>query len=147
MLAREPGHSATVDVAFAGIGSTPVNISAGNEKKLPPPATEFSIPASVAAENNNASWDRVIVSGCSEVAPSSESETARGKPGRMVLGATARMVVAAPRQSQTACDPIVDYALSMLCFAASYSSGVFMLSKTLGGKPARATSLQGITQQ
>ena len=60
MLATEPGHSATVDVAFAGIGRTPVNISAGKDIKLPPPATEFSIPASVAAENNSNAFGMVI---------------------------------------------------------------------------------------
>jgi len=31
-------------VALAGIGGTPVNSNAGNEMKLPPPATEFSAP-------------------------------------------------------------------------------------------------------
>ena len=60
MLATDPGHSATVDVAFAGIGRTPVNISAGKDMKLPPPATEFSIPASVAAENNSNACGIVI---------------------------------------------------------------------------------------
>src|SRR6266571_2625587 len=60
MLATEPGHKATVDVALAGMGSTPVKISAGKEMKLPPPATEFKMPARVAATNNNAAWDKVM---------------------------------------------------------------------------------------
>jgi hypothetical protein len=36
-------------VAFAEIAGTPANMSAGNERKLPPPATLFSIPAANAA--------------------------------------------------------------------------------------------------
>jgi hypothetical protein len=39
-----PTHTATVFVALAGIGGTPLNKRAGNEMKLPPPATAFSTP-------------------------------------------------------------------------------------------------------
>jgi hypothetical protein len=38
-----------VFVAFAGIGGTPVNSSAGKAMKLPPPATEFKAPPSTPA--------------------------------------------------------------------------------------------------
>jgi len=37
-------------VAFAGIGGMPLKSSAGNEMKLPPPATEFTVPARKAAK-------------------------------------------------------------------------------------------------
>jgi hypothetical protein len=49
MLAIAPGHRATVLLAFALIGGTPVNISEGSVIKLPPPATELSVPPSIAA--------------------------------------------------------------------------------------------------
>ena len=39
-------------VALAGIGATPENISAGKEMKLPPPATEFSAPATTAEKKS-----------------------------------------------------------------------------------------------
>ena len=38
-------------VAFAGIGGTPLNNSAGNEIKLPPPATAFKAPPNMPATN------------------------------------------------------------------------------------------------
>src|SRR5579875_7439 len=50
-LATEPGQRATVLVALALIGGTPVKMSAGKEIKLPPPATEFNAPPNIAAKN------------------------------------------------------------------------------------------------
>jgi len=44
---------AAVLVAFAEMGAIRVNSSAGNEMKLPPPATEFSAPATRAAKKRN----------------------------------------------------------------------------------------------
>src|SRR6185437_11462413 len=44
---------AAVLVAFAEIGAIRVNSNAGNEMKLPPPATEFSAPATRAAKKRN----------------------------------------------------------------------------------------------
>src|SRR6266702_1880487 len=49
MLATDPGQRATVLVALALIGRTPVNMSEGSVIKLPPPATELSVPPSIAA--------------------------------------------------------------------------------------------------
>jgi hypothetical protein len=43
--ATVPGHSATVLVALAIVVGSPVNTNVGNERKLPPPASEFSAPA------------------------------------------------------------------------------------------------------
>jgi hypothetical protein len=54
-----PGQSAVVLVALAIVEVTPVNISAGNERKLPPPATEFSAPATSATENRSTMCDGV----------------------------------------------------------------------------------------
>jgi len=39
-----PNHSARLLVAFASIGGTPVKISVGKVRKLPPPATLLSAP-------------------------------------------------------------------------------------------------------
>jgi hypothetical protein len=39
-----PTHRATVFVAFAGTGGTPVRQSAGKSTKLPPPATALRTP-------------------------------------------------------------------------------------------------------
>src|ERR1700722_10693566 len=50
-LAVTPTQSATVLVAFAGMGATPVKSNAGNAIKLPPPATAFSAPPSPPAKN------------------------------------------------------------------------------------------------
>src|SRR5581483_1029150 len=50
-LARTPIHSASVFVAFAGMGGTPENKSAGNAIKLPPPATALIAPPSNPAAN------------------------------------------------------------------------------------------------
>ena len=44
MLAKEPGHSATVLVAFAGIAGTPRASSAGKVSSVPPPAMELAAP-------------------------------------------------------------------------------------------------------
>ena len=60
-LATEPGQTATVLVALAGMGGTPVKMSAGKEKKLPPPATEFMAPASTAAVKRRIAWGKVII--------------------------------------------------------------------------------------
>ena len=43
-----PTHIAQLFVALAEIGGTPAKISAGNERKLPPPATLFIAPAAKA---------------------------------------------------------------------------------------------------
>ena len=61
-LAVAPLHNAIVFVAFAGIGGTPLNSSAGNAMKLPPPATEFSAPPSAAAKNR-----KTMVSICKQL--------------------------------------------------------------------------------
>jgi len=44
-----PGHNATVLVALAWMGETPMLIMAGKDRKEPPPATAFSRPARKAA--------------------------------------------------------------------------------------------------
>ena len=58
MLAANPGHRATVLVALAGTAGTRVKSRAGNETKLPPPATAFSVPAIAAAKNRRMAWLR-----------------------------------------------------------------------------------------
>ena len=45
MLEASPGHNATVLLALAWTGGTPVNNMMGKDTKLPPPATAFSVPA------------------------------------------------------------------------------------------------------
>jgi hypothetical protein len=45
------------------MGSTRVKIRAGNDIKLPPPATEFITPASPAAAKSNAAFARVMAFG------------------------------------------------------------------------------------
>jgi hypothetical protein len=52
-LAVVPIHNASVFVAFAATGATPVNNSAGNATKLPPPATALIAPPSAPAPNKN----------------------------------------------------------------------------------------------
>ena len=47
--ARLPGHSDTELLALATTGGTPIASRAGKEKKVPPPATEFTAPAAKAA--------------------------------------------------------------------------------------------------
>ena len=44
-----PGSVMTEDVAFAMMGSTPANTSAGKIKNVPPPAKALATPAAVAA--------------------------------------------------------------------------------------------------
>lgn len=56
VLAANPGHRATVFVAFAGTGGTPLNSNTGNDTKLPPPATAFSVPAMTAPKNSRIAW-------------------------------------------------------------------------------------------
>ena len=46
-----PGHRATVLVALASTGGTPTKSIMGNERKLPPPATAFSVPAITPVKN------------------------------------------------------------------------------------------------
>src|SRR5207245_6173651 len=48
-LAVVPTHSATVLLAFAAIGGTPVKSNAGNATKLAPPAPAFSTPPNTPA--------------------------------------------------------------------------------------------------
>jgi hypothetical protein len=47
--ARLPGQRATELLALAITGGTPAASSAGNDRKVPPPATEFIAPAQKAA--------------------------------------------------------------------------------------------------
>src|SRR5258708_7223820 len=61
-LASEPGQSATVLVALAWMGKTPVKISEGNVMKLPPPATELSAPPTTAVMKRMRAVRIVIVS-------------------------------------------------------------------------------------
>jgi len=49
--AMPPGMVMTEDAAFAMMGSTPANISAGKSINVPPPAKALAIPAAVAATN------------------------------------------------------------------------------------------------
>lgn len=56
VLAIVPGHKAQVLVALAAMGAIPETSSAGKEMKLPPPATEFSTPATKAAKNRKIAW-------------------------------------------------------------------------------------------
>ena len=72
-LAAAPVHSAIVFVAFAGIGGTPVNNSAGNAIKLPPPATEFNAPPSAPAKNRKMIVSRVKLLGVSETRASRQT--------------------------------------------------------------------------
>lgn len=56
MLAANPGHRATVLVAFASTAGRPKNSRTGKEIKLPPPATALSVPAIAAATNSRMAW-------------------------------------------------------------------------------------------
>src|ERR1700687_1155497 len=58
-LAVTPTHSARVFVAFAATGPTPVNRSAGNAMKLPPPATALRAPPKTPAANRKMACGRV----------------------------------------------------------------------------------------
>ena len=58
-LQTSPVHNATVLVALAGIGGTPVNSRVGNAMKLPPPATAFITPAINAAPNSRTAFRRL----------------------------------------------------------------------------------------
>src|SRR5271169_1336725 len=60
MLATCPGHNATVFVAFALTGGMPMKSKAGNETKLPPPATEFMAPANSAAKKRIVAWEKFM---------------------------------------------------------------------------------------
>src|SRR6266852_6350656 len=58
-LAVTPNHSASVFVAFAATGATPVNSNTGNAMKLPPPATALSAPPKTPAANRKIACGRV----------------------------------------------------------------------------------------
>src|SRR3984893_5440393 len=58
-LAVTPTQSASVLVALAATGPTPVNKSAGNAMKLPPPATALSAPPKTPAPNRKIACGRV----------------------------------------------------------------------------------------
>ena len=53
-----PGQTAAVLVAFALIGGMPLKSSAGKEIKLPPPATELIVPATMAAMKRKIEWPK-----------------------------------------------------------------------------------------
>src|SRR5579859_3679267 len=72
-LAAAAVHSAIVFVAFAGMGGTPVNSSAGNAMKLPPPATEFSAPPSTPATKRRMPVSIVKALGVTETLPRRQS--------------------------------------------------------------------------
>src|SRR5260370_1548930 len=57
-LAVTPTHSASVFVAFAATGGTPLNLPAGNATKLPPPATALSAPPTAPAANRKMACGR-----------------------------------------------------------------------------------------
>src|SRR5216110_1826273 len=59
-LATAPGHNATLLVALAGMAGKPVKTRAGKQIKLPPPATELSVPPSTAAQNRISPCRKVI---------------------------------------------------------------------------------------
>ncbi len=65
-LAVTPVQRASVLVAFAGIGGTPVKSSAGNEMKLPPPATALSAPPKMPAKNKKMACWRIKPKGVSQ---------------------------------------------------------------------------------
>src|SRR6266404_6242944 len=58
-LAVTPTQSASVFVALAATGPTPVNSSAGKATKLPPPATALSAPPKTPAANRKMACGRV----------------------------------------------------------------------------------------
>jgi hypothetical protein len=51
MLPSDAGQIPTVLVAFATMDGRPIQMSAGNETSVPPPATELMAPATNAAPN------------------------------------------------------------------------------------------------
>ncbi len=58
--ATDAGQRTTALVAFAVMGSTPATTSAGNVRKLPPPATELSAPPRLAATARSKPWSKGI---------------------------------------------------------------------------------------
>src|SRR5262245_31329194 len=56
MPPSDPGHSAAVLVAFAIMGDWPSQTSDGKVSSVPPPATEFTMPAAKAAANAAIQW-------------------------------------------------------------------------------------------
>src|SRR6185369_1078072 len=62
-LAAAPVHRASVFVALAGIGGTPVNSKAGKATKLPPPATAFKAPPTILATNRKMACSSVKAKG------------------------------------------------------------------------------------
>src|SRR5208283_1916137 len=67
VLAVTPTQSATVLVALAAMGATPVNISAGKAMKLPPPATALSAPPRAPAKKRKTMVGRAKVLDVSRV--------------------------------------------------------------------------------
>jgi hypothetical protein len=59
---RSPGQSATVLVAFAWIGATPIASIAGKETKEPPPAMAFMTPAIKEAATSQVEWAYAVTS-------------------------------------------------------------------------------------
>ena len=57
---NSPGHSATVLVPFATLGSSPSQIRTGNVSKVPPPAMELIAPAANAAHSMTSQGKRRI---------------------------------------------------------------------------------------
>jgi hypothetical protein len=60
VLAKLPGRSATVLVAFAATAGTPAAIRAGNVRKLPPPAIALMAPAKKADRISKASVNLLL---------------------------------------------------------------------------------------
>jgi len=63
-----PGPDGDGARGVAAIEGTPVKISAGNVKKLPPPATELITPAMMEEPERSRAWLRVMKSGWSQKA-------------------------------------------------------------------------------
>ena len=59
MLPNDPGHRATVLVAFAEIGGTPSQTIAGKVINVPPPAIELTAPPMSAERNTSRNPDTV----------------------------------------------------------------------------------------
>src|SRR5262249_51676715 len=111
--ASAPGEIAIVLVAFARTGSMPAHTSAGKEMSEPPPATEFTTPASTAAAKRTAASQRLTRSAAAWTRRSSSASElpdrqgdALGQgaehdphalPDRDVLGAAAHHVADEPR--------------------------------------------------
>ena len=71
-----PTQSATVLVALAAMGATPLNRSAGKAMKLPPPATALSAPPSTPATKRK----RMVCSAKYQVVPQRRKKEWSGGP-------------------------------------------------------------------